>query len=268
MCGVPAANFSDIPEFLADRIEENDLRLLSENTDANGLTRGINRFRPERETYVCMVDDSDPWTFHWIERTSEALRSAARGGNLRVVFRAGPQDLWDRFVSDLPNEFLEATNSLFDWIPLHPWSAPFLQRWCTDLGLHEASAKIDELIGLTGGWPMLLERYAASGEKTWKARKAEVEGYIANNRDEILDALGLSAHARQHLDPLRVLDTLDPNDVDACVELWADRTGEHIEASVLRRRLFWATQLGLVQDIDGSASFNPLVGRVLGDEYE
>ena len=263
LCGVSAANFVDTAEFLADRVEKNCLRSLRENTDANGLAGAINLLRPERETYVCLVDENDPWSLHWLERAVETLRTAERGGALRVVFRAGPDELWDRFISDLPDEYLEATNNLFDWVPLRPWNVPFLQRWCTDLGLNDASAKTDELLDLTGGWPMLLERYAASGQKTWQARKAEIEDYIANNRDEIVDALGLSAHARHQLAPLRVLDTLDPNDVEACAELWSDRTDEHIEASVLRRRLYWATQLGLVQDVAGTTSFNPLVARIL-----
>ena len=132
MCGVPAANLAYVPEFLADRIEENRLRHLKENTDANGLARAINRLRPERETYICLADENDPWTLHWIERTAQALRTAERGGGLRVVFRAGPTELWNCFVSDLPVEYLVATNSLFDWVPLQPWSAPFLQRWCSD----------------------------------------------------------------------------------------------------------------------------------------
>ena len=266
MCGVPAANLAHIPGFFADRIEENRLRPLGENTDVNGVVSAINRLRPERETYLCLADENDPWTLHWVERTAEALRAAERGGGLRVVFRAGPDELWTRFVSDLPDEYLVATNRLFDWAPVQPWTAPFLQRWCTDLGLHEVNAKIDELLDLTGGWPMLLERYAASGEKTWLARKAEVEGYVADNHDEILDALGLDARARGQLAPLRAWETLDPNDVEACAELWANRTQEHVDASVLRRRLFWATQLGLVQDVGGIASFNPLVARVLGED--
>ena len=265
MCGVPAANLADIPEFLADRIEENRLRPLRANNDANGLAARINRLRPERETHICMVDENDPWTLHWVERATDTLRTAVRGNDLRIVFRAGPDELWDSFVSDLPDDFLEPTNSLFDWAPLRPWSGTFLRRWCTDLGLHEASAKIDDLLELTGGWPLLLERYAASGEKTWQARKAEIEGYIADNRDEILDALGLGAHARRQLGPLRAWETLDPSDVEAYAELWSDRTHEHVEASVLRRRLFWATQLGLVQDVGGAVSFNPFVARVLGD---
>ena len=265
ICGAPAAKLADVTGFLAERIEENRRRPLPACIDANALARAINRLRPDRETHICLVDEGDPWTLHWVERANEALRTAARGGDLRVVFCATPNELWDRFVADLPDEYLEATNSLFDWAPLQPWSAPFLRRWCSDLGRHEASAKIDDLLDLTGGWPLLLDQYAASSEKTWQARKDEIERYIAANRGEILEALGLDSHARHQLAPLCAWDSLDPTDVETYAELWSDRTHEHIDASVLRRRLFWATQLGLVQDIDGAISFNPLVARVLGD---
>ena len=265
ICGAPAAKLADVPGFLAERVGEKRRRPLPACIDANALAGAINRLRPERETHICLVDENDPWTLHWVERANEALRTAARGGDLRVVFRAGPKELWDRFVVDLPDEYLEATNSLFDWAPLQPWSAPFLHRWCSDLGRHEASAKIDDLLDLTGGWPLLLDQYAASSEKTWQARKDEIDHYVAANRGEILEALGLDSRARLQLAPLCAWDSLDPTDVETYAELWSDRTHEHIAASVLRRRLFWATQLGLVHDVNGAVSFNPLVARVLGD---
>ena len=264
ICGVPAAKLVDVPGFLGERVEDRR-RLLPVSMDANDLAGAINRLRPERETHICLVDEHAPWTLHWVERANEALRTAARGGALRVVFRAGPDELWSRFVADLPDEYLDTTNSFFDWVPLQPWSASFLKRWCSDLGRHEASAKIDDLFDLTGGWPLLLDQYAASGGTTWQARKAEVEGYIAANRAEILEALGLDTPARQQLGPLRGWDTLDPADVETYADLWSDRAHEHVDVGVLRRRLFWATQLGLVQDVGGAISFNPLVARVLDD---
>ena len=262
--GVPAAKLVDVPGFLGERVEDRR-RLLPVSMDASALAGAINRLRPERETDICLVDEHAPWTLHWVERANETLRTAARGGALRVVFRAGPNELWSRFVADLPDEYLDTTNSFFDWVPLLPWSASFLRRWCSDLGRHEASAKIDDLFELTGGWPLLLDRYAGSRGTTWQARRDEVEGYIGANRAEICEALGLDTHARQELAPLRGWDTLDPADVETYADLWSDRTHEHIDAGVLRRRLFWATQLGLVQDVGGAISFNPLVARVLDD---
>ena len=265
ICGVPAAKLVDVLGFLAERVEGNPPRPFPPCIDANALVAAINLLRPERETHIRLVDDDDPWTFHWVERANQALRTAARGGAVRVIYRAGPNELWSRLVADLPDEYLDTTNSFFDWVPLQPWTASFLKRWCSDLGRHEASAKIDDLFDLTGGWPLLLDQYAASGGTTWQARKAEVEDYIGANRADILEALGLDTRARQQLGPLRGWDTLDPADVETYADLWSDRTHEHVDVGVLRRRLFWATQLGLVQDFGGAVSFNPLVARVLDD---
>ena len=91
------------------------------------------------------------------------------GRKLRVVFRADPEQLW-RFVSELSDEYLQAKNDLFDWIAAQPWNGAFLRHWCSDLGLPDVREKSGDLLHLTGGWPMLLERYAASEEKTWEAR--------------------------------------------------------------------------------------------------
>ena len=139
----------------------------------------------------------------WLDRTAAALRTARRGRNLRVVFQADPAHLW-RVITELPNEHLAPENGLFDWVPAQPWNAAFLRQWCMDQGLNEATQKIEELLKLTGGWPLLLERYAKSKKRTWQEKADEVEVYIARNGEELLDEVGLGvAEARLQLGPFR-----------------------------------------------------------------
>ena len=264
LCGNHATNLADLSTFLDGRMDKGLLKPLKLSMDANALVGELNRLRPpERDTYVCLVDKEENWSLRWLERVAVALRKAQRGRNIRVVFQANPSLLW-RFLEELSDEHLRAENDLFDWIFAEPWNAAFLRRWCSDQGLHEAGAKVADLLELTGGWPLLLERYATSEEKTWKTRVAELERHIEEHRKDILDAVGLgTTTSRNQLAQLREWGTLTADEIDTYDDLWADEGGAPVEADVLRRRLDWATKLGLLQDVDGSTSLNPLVAKLL-----
>ena len=214
LSGSRATNFADVDKFLSERAGQSRLRPLKPSMDANTLVREVKRLRPDRDNYICLVDVNEPWTLLWLERVADAIREVQRGRQLRVVFRANPGQLW-RFVSELPDEYLHADNSLFDWFAAQPWNAAFLRHWCSDLGLHDAGARIAELLELTGGWPMLLERYAASEEQSWKARSAELEQYIADHKDDLLDAVGLGTPAsRLEIAPLLAWERLTTDEVE------------------------------------------------------
>ena len=196
---------------------------------------------------------------------SNALKKIKRGKALRVVFLADPDQLWN-FVSCLPDEYLCEPNGLFDWVAVQPWTAAFLRRWCSDQNLHEATGKIDELLNATGGWPLLLERYAESDRKNWNAKTSELQDYVAETRDDLLDALGLgSTMVRSQLAPMGV-HPLTLDDYEAYVDLVVNQGLHTFTRDDLRRRLWWATQLGLVQEDQGSVSLNPLVARILTDD--
>ena len=264
LCGTGAANLPDVGEFLDQRMGKDLVRRLDPCMDDNELARRLNALRPGRDTHVCLVGEHDPWSLHWIERTADVLSKAQRGAVLRVVFPADPDQLWD-FIAELPDEFL-ADNGLFDWVAAQPWTAAFLRRWASDQNLHEASTKIDELLELAGGWPLLLERFAESDEKTWKAKSATLTTYVKANADELLNALGLGEEAtRLEMAALRDCGTLTSDDVEVYGALLAEDGSHAFGPGVLRRRLFWATQLGLVQDVSGLLSLNPLVARILPD---
>ena len=145
----------------------------------------------------------------------------------------------------------------------------FVRQWCSEHELYEANSKIRELFNLTGGWPSLLERYASTPETTWRARADALHAHIERDRANLLALFGLGApDVRRELAPLLAWNqSLRADDVDTYAELWAE---EHppIEAGVLRRRLFWATQLGLIDNDVGAGAFNPLVARLLSDDGE
>ena len=129
-----------------------------------------------------MADENEPWTFSWLEKVASALRSVQRGSKFRVVFRADPEQLW-RFVADLPDDYLDTYNDLFDWVPAQPWKDTFARRWCSDVPLPEVAGKIDELMQLTGGWPLLLDRYLNVGATNWNDKAVALGDYINEQCD-------------------------------------------------------------------------------------
>ena len=265
LSGTRAANHSSVEDFLCQRMGERHLRPLDAAVTDKAFRKNLTALRPT-DMYVSMVHDQDPWTMRWIEGASNALKKIKRGKALRVVFWANPDQLW-RFVSDLPDEYLCEPNGLFDWVTVQPWNTAFLRRWCSDQNLHEATAKIDELLNATGGWPLLLERYAKSAKKKWKTKASELQSYVTKNREDLLEALGLgSAMVRSQLAPMRECVRLTEDDYETYVELVVDEGLHTFTLNVLRRRLWWATQLGLLQDDHGALSLNPLVDRILTDD--
>ena len=265
LSGTRAANHSSVKGFLFQRMEERHLRPLDAAVNDKVFRKKLTALRPDRGT-ISLVHDEDPWTMRWIEEVSNALKEIKRGKALRVVFFADPDQLWN-FVSYLPDEYLCEPNGLFDWVAVQPWTAAFLRRWCSDQNLHEATGKIDELLNATGGWPLLLERYAESDGKNWNAKISEFQDYVAETRDDLLDALGLgSTMVRSQLAPMSDHPRLTLDDYEAYVDLVVDQGLHTFTLDDLRRRLWWATQLGLVQEDHGSVSLNPLVARILTDD--
>ena len=111
----------------------------------------------------------------------------------------------------------------------------------------------------------LLEFYAASSEKTWQARKGELDDYVAAHRSELMADFGIGSDAmRAQMLGLRECGRMTYGDVAAYEDL-LDEGGEALASGTLRRRLFWAIQLGLAQDVGGAWRLNSLVDRVLAD---
>lgn len=267
LCGTPAGNIRAVEDFLTQRMEGGRVRELDSCVDDTKLRKQLTALRPSQDSYnICLVHHEDPWTVRWLERALSVLKEIRRGAFLRVVFVADAEQLW-RFVAELPDEYIGESNSLFDWVGVKPWSVAFLRRWCSDQNLHEATDKAKELFEITGGWPSLLEHYADSSVLTWKYKKQALEEHIERNRDELLKSLGLGSEAaRREIITLRGYGILTPHEVDEIAESLDEEGNDTPPSSVLRRRLCWASQLGLVQTGGGTPSLNPLVTRLLSDK--
>ena len=267
LCGTHSANLDSTGDFLEQRLDENLLKPLDRCMNPRELEAQLNKFRPGRDTYVCMVDERDLWTKNWIDSSIRQLAAGKVGGKLRVVFQADAERLWD-LVSELPLDVLEdQADEQFDWIGLHPWGTAFLSRWCEDQNLHEATPHIEDLLRLSGGWPNLLNVYAASTEKTWQARKGELEAHVVAHRAELMADFGIeSEDAHTQMLGLRECGRMTYADVAAYEDLLDEGGDVELLPGTLRRRLFWAIQLGFAEDVgSGAWRLNTLIDRVLAD---
>ena len=273
ICGNAATRFENVSRFLEVRLNSRSLHHFAPSVNVDSLRKQLTVLRPEANTdvQIYFVNNGDLWNRHWLEHTEKTLREIQRGKNLRVVFQADSARLWD-FIAELPREYLDSSLD-FDWfdtINLQPWSRGFIRRWCNDLALNDARmpGKVEELHHLTGGWPILLERFADSGKKNWSSKVAELDSYIETNQEFLLEALGLKTPRSRFELALIVHETgtLQMKDVDALADLWNEDNDIRIEGDTLHRRVVWAVHLGMMRVTQSGLEINSLVKRIFPNE--
>lgn len=261
LTGNGATNFADVQRFLDVR-DRCPMVLLKRSMNQMELAAQLSAARPEHRT-VYLVDSADVWNWNWLEQAKSTLSQIQRGKNLRVVFRADPDRLWD-FIEELPFEYLDSLPDWLDLLPLEPWNAAFLNRWISDLNLHAARTKIDELLELTGGWPILLEQYASIPQTNWGESRDAIDRYIVDNRDALLESLGLKRiKTRKEFDPVCDMDSLDIADVESQAIKWNEGRDVVIDPDTLRRRMVWGRYLGLLRETPNGLRLNSVIKRVL-----
>ena len=262
--GTEAANVRCIGEFLDQRVDRGTFRNLKLCTDEAGLESQLTPLRPGAGgVHVYLVPYEAAWNVRWIERVAATLKRLKRGQHMRVVFLAEPQQLWG-FVSELPDEYLDDENGLFEWFGIQPWNHAFLHRWCSDHNLQVGTSQVSNLLDVSGGWPCVLERYAESPEKSWQAKKMGIRKHIAENQTNLLGLLGLGLKQTQKdIFALHDYTAFTPDDARETARMMAEDQGSSADGSALVRRLWWAKQLGLVQDTQGTWALNSLLKKIL-----
>ena len=262
--GTSAANLESVGEFLGQRMTEKTFRHLNLCTDEAGLEKQLTGQRPSRESvHVYVVPTDAPWTMRWVERAAAAQKRVKRGKFMQIVFLADPDQLW-RFVLDLPDDYLEDSNGLFEWMRIHPWKPSFLHRWCSDQNLQVAKPQVDELLDVSGGWPCILEQHAESTEKNWQAKEDATRIYIEGNRTDLLTKLGLaSVPAKEGIGVLQDYEAFTSEEALGVANLVGESDAPNLDGNKLVRRLWWAKQLGLILEIRGTWKVNSLVKQIL-----
>ena len=263
--GTKAANIEKVGEFLGKRIDKSRFRDdLEECTSEVQLAKSLKRRWPrDGNVHVYLVPKGTAFNIKWIMAVADALKDVRRGHYMRVVFQAGPKDLWN-FVSELDDDYLEDENGLFDWVGLQPWSYAFLRQWCMDLNLPPISSHVKALLGDSGGWPTVLEHYAKSRGESPRERRERLGEYVSEHWEKLLDDLGLgSPQARKSVDALRYFSAYTPEEAAEIVSALDGDGDPGLTSDALMRRLWWARRLGLIQDVQGARVLNVLVEKTL-----
>ena len=270
--GTAAANIGQLEEYLRDSLtgEEHVFGKLGLSTNENEFVKHIGLRRPgDRSVHIYLVPEDTPWTFQWVERTAERLRQIKRGRAMRVVFQASPPVLW-QFISGLPGDYDEESEEMFEWIELHPWNRAFLRCWCADNNFLADTHQVDNLLGISGGWPTVLKHYGNNPTLGgWRTKNELAQKYVEENRNALFSELGLEQFdVRRQVSALCEHETFTESEAKTLSEMLAEDKGSNVDGRNLVRRLQWVKRLGLIQNTGRVWFVNPLLKRLLGTADE
>ena len=272
VAGTGAANVGQLEEYLRDSLtgEEHVFGKLEPRTNETEFVKRIGLRRPgDRSVHIYLVHEDTPWTFQWVERTAQALHRLKRGRAMRVVFQASPPVLW-QFMAGLQDHYDEELDKIFEWIELHPWNREFLRRWCADNNFLTDTHQVDDLLGISGGWPTVLKHYGENPALGgWKAKNESAQKYVEENRDTLFSELGLGQlDVRRQVATLCGHETFTESEAKILSEMLAEDKDSDVDGRHLVPRLRWAKRLGLIQNTGGVWFVNPLLKRLLGSADE
>ena len=153
-----------------------------------------------------------------------------------------------------------------EWCGIRPWhDDAFVRRWLDDNRLPFDPDHRRELLEVTGGWPVLHERFVTHRRTAeWKKRIDGMTNVLAkpSERKKLLNDFGIVSP-----DAKRQMRTLCDSASAYGEETVADIADEaQIDTTLLRRRMEWSERLGLVTRTADNSTFNSLVTRLLADE--
>ena len=219
-------------------------------------------FRPPSTdvTNVVLVPPDTPWTAEWLKAAKGVLKRKKRGRWIRLVLLADPETLWRVMGEPDPLKQIDIEGCVI----IRPYDA-FLGRWLDDNQLPSDPGHRQELLEVTGGWPVVLEEFIRRRRNNeWKKRIEGMENDLrkSSKRDMLLRDFGITSS-----DVERGMRTLCKYASEYGEETVADIADEaQMDASAVRCRMKWSELLGLVTRASDGWTFNPLVTRLLADE--
>ena len=256
--GTKNAHIDYVAEHLSAQRDELFTRLPLLTT-LQEFARELRAFRPRslESTTVLLAPLGTPWTCGWIGEAKKAFRRKKHGHILRLVFLADPQLLWYATVEPTPLRDRD-----IDWCPVRPWHDRFLRRWLDDNRLPSDRHHRQELQQVTGGWPVVLERFLRRRRNSdWKTRIEAIRLELTRDaeRRRLLDAFGISEPPIYA--EMQTLCNLASAYADDTVQDVAEEA--KVSADEVRLRMAWARRLGLCSEVRGEWTFNPLVTQLL-----
>lgn len=255
ICGSVNAHVGYIREHLAT--QAGWLRVLPVSENIGAFEDAIGGLRPRTgETGgVALVAESAPWNLEWVVAARKAMRK--KKWNIRIVFVADELWTWRMMEGE---RWLEDGGA--DWCVVRPWGDRFLRRWLDDNGLPSDREHRTALLAVTGGWPLVLERFLRRRRnRDWETRLEEMRLELRREgeRKRLLKGFGISEESVAR----------EMRGLCGLVSAYGDETVEEIGREVglsadgVRRRFRWSELLGLCEKVGGEWAFNPLIEGLL-----
>ena len=265
--GNGAANIGQLEAYLEDSLRgsEHGFTKLEPSINVAEFEAQLGRQRPgDRAVHIYLAHEDTQWNFRWLERTIAGQSRWQQASAMQVVFQASADTLW-QFMSGLPKNYDEKSDDRFSWIELGPWNREYLRRWCADNNLLADSQKVDALLNVSGGWPIVLENYGKSSNGvSSRARIESVRKYIGRNADALLDQLGLGQiEVRRQVAALCDYKAFTESDAYELSSMLSESRRSEIDSRNLARRLRWAKRLNLIQNTGSKWFANPLLAKLL-----
>ena len=174
ICGCPAAGLEDVQEFLSQRIGKDEFSRIRPAANATEFEQQLRKLRSVRKSVtVRIVPPTLQWDGAWIQAAKRVVEGKAQGKRLwnRVAFIATPDQLW-RLLTDAADSDMEGV----DWFPLGPCDLTFLQRWLDDINDTADRSDAENLLRVSGGWPVEFDRFGTKRtSRSWQIRIEELQ---------------------------------------------------------------------------------------------
>ena len=177
--GCNAAGVEHVTEFLRRRIGPELFCTLRSVSDRDEFERELRDTHPVRNMVtVYLVPLTTDWDISWVATAKRILMKKAKGRRMwsRVVFIATP-----RMLRCMPTGSADLMDT--NWLDLGPWDEKFLRHWLEDINYTADANHVNELMEVSGGWPIVLEKFGEKApRKSWSARIEELNRELIKDR--------------------------------------------------------------------------------------
>ena len=252
-----------VADYLAVR-ESKLFKKLRLTKKIDDFKRALVEFKPQSSdvTNMVFVPPETPWTGEWLKEARRVLKRRKHGPLIRLVLLADPDTLWR--VMEEP-DLVDQVGGI-KWCVIRPWhDDAFMRRWLDDNQLPSDRPHRRELLEVTGGWPVLLERFIKRRRNSeWKKRIEGITNELGkrSERHKLLSDFGIASPDVKR--EMRTLCDSVATDGGGTVADIVNETKRNTAAA--RLRMAWSERLGLVTRTGDKWAFNPLVSRLLADE--
>ena len=246
-------NIDSVSEYLGCREPETFVRLPGV-TDAEELRYRLVNLEVESVDVptIVLVRPETQWSAEWLGVARGNLRKG-----IRLVFVADPERLW-AVIRDGDSPDVDV-----DWVAVRSWDDGFVRVWLDDNKLSLDREQRMELIDVTGGWPVLLERFVRRRRTSeWAERIENMKGDLRRPKEKakLLEDFGMgTTDARNGMTTLAEYAPFGSQMIE--------EIAREVDVSVvgLRRRVEWGERLGLLSLRGDEWVVNSLVARLLQD---